>query len=130
MKNAALKSVIAIIVCFMVGALLCIITDILLDKIGYMKAESFKENSPWVILVVIIYRFIYNVIGCYVAAAMAPARPMRHAMIIGVIGLVLGTLGSIVMWDKAVAWYNISIILISVPCAYIGGQLYISKKER
>lgn len=127
MKNTLLKSIGAIATGFFAAAILSIATDVILAQSGIMKTDPFSENPSWLILLVIIYRFIYNIVGCYVAALLAPNRPMRHAMIIGVIGLALSILGAVAMWDKAVAWYNISIILIALPCAWIGGKL---KKEK
>jgi hypothetical protein len=130
MKNSILKSIGAILAGFIVGIVLSIGPDLLLDKVGFMKMEPFKENAAWVVGIVIMYRFIYNVIGCYVAASLAPNRPMGHALIMGVIGLTFGILGSIAMWDKAAGWYNISIILIALPSAWIGGKLKIENFYR
>jgi hypothetical protein len=36
---------------------------------------------------------------------------------------VLGTIGAVVMWDAGPAWYSIAIILIALPCAWVGGTL-------
>lgn len=127
MKKTFLKSTGAIAAGFFAAAILSIVTDVILQQSGVMKTEPFSDNPSWLILLVIVYRFIYNTAGCYIAALLAPNKPMRHAMIIGYIGLVLSILGAVVMWDKAVAWYNISIILIALPCAWIGGKL---KKEK
>lgn len=58
-------------------------------------------------------------------AKLAPNNPMKHVIIIGIIGIVLSILGAIAMWDKAIPFYNIAIILISLPSAWIGGKLFI-----
>jgi hypothetical protein len=118
-----LKSIGAILTGFLAAAILSIISDLVMGKLGLMSMDTFKESPTWVILMVTIYRFIFNVLGCYIAASLAPDRPMRHAMIIGVIGLVLSIIGSIIMWEHAVPWYNISIILMALPSAWIGGKL-------
>lgn len=123
MKNTLLKSTGAIATGFFAAAILSIATDVILEQSGVMKTDPFSENPSWLILLIIAYRFIYNTAGCYIAALLAPTKPMRHAMIIGFIGLALSIIGTMVMWEKAVAWYNISIILIALPCAWIGGKL-------
>ena len=123
MKKTTLKSIGAILTGFIAGAMLSIGTDLLLEKTGFMRMDTFKESAWWALLIVILYRCTYNVLGCYIAASLAPNKPMRHALIIGIIGTVFSILGSIAMWDKAIAWYNISIILTALPCAWLGGKL-------
>lgn len=125
MRNSIWKSIGAILAGFILGATLSIGTDIALNVAGVMNTESFKVNSAGIILLVIIYRFIFNVMGCYLTAKLAPGKPMRHALIIGIIGTVFAILGSAAMWDKAVAWYNISVILISIPSAWLGAKLFM-----
>lgn len=127
MNKTILKSTGAIIAGFVLGAILSIGTDLLLDKLGIMSLENFKENSAAIILLVIFYRFVFNVAGSYLTAKLAPNNPMKHVIIIGVIGTVLSILGAMAMWDKAVAGYNISIILIPLPSAWLGGKLFLNK---
>ncbi len=127
MKNTFLKSAGAIAAGFFAAALLSIATDVILEQTGVMKTEPFNDNPGWLIFLVIVYRFVYNTAGCYLAALLAPNRPMRHAMIIGFIGFFLSILGAVVMWDKVMAVYNISIIVIALPCAWIGGKLGTKK---
>lgn len=127
MKKTIWKSTGAILAGFILGAILSVGTDMTLNATSIMNMESFKENSVVVILMVIIYRFVFNVIGCYLTAKLAPNKPMKHALIIGVIGTVFALLGSAAMWDKAVAWYNISVILISIPSAWLGAKLFIMR---
>lgn len=127
MKNSILKSIGAILAGFFVGALLSVGTDFLLNLTGIMSMQNFRSNSSWVVLAVIFYRFIFNVTGSYMTAKLAPSKPMRHALILGFTGTVLASVGSLIMWEQAVPWYNISIILISLPGAWLGGKLFISK---
>jgi hypothetical protein len=129
MNKSIFKSILAIIAGFALGAILSIGTDFLLDKLGIMSMENFKQNSITIILLVILYRFTFNVIGCYLTAKMAPNKPMTHVIIIGIIGTVLSFLGSFAMWDKAVPFYNITIILIALPSALLGGQLFVKRNK-
>lgn len=70
------------------------------------------------------YRLIFAILGCYIAARLAPARPMLHAMILGAIGLVLSILGAAAMWHMGSQWYPIALVLTALPCAWIGGALH------
>lgn len=91
--------------------------------------ENFKQTAIGIICVVIIYRFVFNVAGCYLTAKLATNNPMKHCIIIGIIGTVLSILGTVAMWDKAIPFYNIAIILISLPSAWLGGKLYLSNNK-
>lgn len=127
MRKAIWKSIGSIFAGFLIGAILSIGTDVALNGAGLMNMANFKENSSGIILIVIMYRFIFNIVGCYVTAKLAPNKPMKHVLIIGIIGTIFAILGSAAMWDKAVVWYNISIILISMPSAWIGAKLYMKR---
>jgi hypothetical protein len=129
MSKTIFRSIRAILSGFVLGAILSIGTDFLFDKLGIMSMENFKQTSLFVILIVIVYRFTFNVIGCYLTAKLAPNNPMKHVVIIGIIGTILSTLGSFAMWDKAIPLYNIVIILISLPSAWLGGQLFLKKQK-
>jgi|KBSMisStaDraftv2_1062788.scaffolds.fasta_scaffold1442552_2 hypothetical protein len=122
MKNNLLKSIWAIVAGFLFVVVLSIVTDILLEKTGVMKMP-FDYNASWFIILVIIYRNIYGVVGSYITAALAPAKPMRHAMIGGFIGFSLSIIGAIIMWDKPPHWYAISLIILALPSAWLGGKL-------
>lgn len=69
------------------------------------------------------YRGLIALLGCLVTATLAPSRPMRHTLILGGIGTVLGTLGAIAMWGHGPAWYPLALIGAALPCAWLGGWI-------
>ncbi|HXZ28906.1 MAG TPA: hypothetical protein VEG08_13015 [Terriglobales bacterium] len=78
-----------------------------------------------------IYRCVYAVAGCYLAARLAPSRPMRHALMLGVVGVVLSTAGAVGTWKRGPEfgphWYPLGLIASSLPCAWLGGRLQETK---
>src|SRR6185503_6360976 len=71
-------------------------TDLVMYATGVFPPSGEKmADSLW--LIPTAYRTIYGVLGCYLAARLAPpppeGNPMRHAMILGIIGVVLGVIG-------------------------------------
>ena len=128
MNKQIIKSIGAIIAGFALGAALSIGADFLMEKLGIMSMENFKDTSLGIVILVIAYRFIFNVSGCFLTAKLAPKNPMKHVIIIGIIGTILSILGTIAMWDKAIPFYNIAIILISFPSAWLGGELFIKNQ--
>jgi len=74
------------------------------------------------------YRVIASIIGCYVAARLAPNRPLAHALWLGILGVVISLVATIVTWNRGPAfgphWYPIALLLVSLPCAWVGGKIY------
>jgi hypothetical protein len=98
------------------------VTDLILEKSGFMKLP-FSTNPLWLMMGVTMYRTIYVVIGSYLAARLAPGKPMRHAVILGSVGFVLGIIGAVAMWHEPPHWYPVSLIVLGVPAAWLGGWL-------
>lgn len=126
MNKSILKSIGAILAGFFLVVILSIITDLVLEKTNLMK-RPFDQNPAWFIIVVIGYRSLFGVIGSYLTARLAPGQPMRHAMIGGAIGFVISTIGAVVMWDTPPHWYAIALIITALPCAWLGGKIYLNK---
>ncbi len=122
-----LKSFVAVIVGFTAGILLSVAGDTLLFVLGFFGSSGIRNASSALIILILSYRFIFNIIACYLAARLAPDRPMHHALILGGIGFVLSIAGAILMWNEAPPYYNIILILISFPAAWIGGRWYLNK---
>ena len=75
-----------------------------------------------------IYRVISSIIGCYITARLAPSRPITHALYLGVLGVLISAVATVATWNKGPAfgphWYPIALVLVSIPCAWIGGKIY------
>jgi hypothetical protein len=122
MKNV-LKSIGAVLGGILTGAILSVLTDLILEKTGLMETDPFNANPTWLIIGVVVYRAIYNMAGAYVTARLAPDNPMKHALILGVLGLAVSIAGTIVMWHIPPHWYPITLDIIALPCTWIGGTL-------
>jgi hypothetical protein len=82
-------------------------------------------------LLALAYRIVYAVLGSYVAARLAPHAPMRHALAVGVVGVLLSLAGAIVtitQYDLGPDWYPVALVLISLPCAWLGGLLHRARQ--
>lgn len=98
-------------------------TDVALHAAGIYPSLGQRMSDDLFVLAT-AYRIVYGIAGSYIAARLAPDRPMQHALVLGAIGVVLSTVGAVVMWDAGPAWYSLAIIAISLPCAWAGGKLY------
>ena len=121
--NNTFKSIAAILAGLILVVLLSSLTDMVLEKTDLMQTDPFDNNPWWLIVIVIIYRNLYSTAGSYLAARLAPNKPMRHAMILGFIGFVLSIVGTVVMWDTPPHWYPITLVVLALPSAWLGGKL-------
>ena len=116
------RSVLAIIA----GMVLIFGLSMAVDELAY-RAGLFPRDgvtyAPIPYVIATIYRGAIGIAGAWLAARLAPSDPMRHALIIGLIGVVLTALGLIAALtrDMGPVWYPVALILITMPCAWLGG---------
>ena len=89
--------------------------------------ESFDAagatTSVPLLLLTLAYVGVFATAGCYLTAALAPNRPMRHALILGALGLAFNVAGTVAMWNSAPAWYHGLALALVLPYAWLGGRL-------
>jgi hypothetical protein len=103
-------------------------TDVLLHATGVFPPFG-QPMTDALFLLATAYRIVYGVAGCYLAARLAPDRPMQHALALGVVGVVLSTAGAVATWNRGPAfgpkWYPLAVIAIALPCAWAGGKIRV-----
>jgi hypothetical protein len=124
-----LKSIGVVLLALIVVGVLSHLTDLVLEHTYLMKIP-FDRNPLWLMLLVTFYRTIYVIVGGYITAVLAPARPTRLVIIYTAIGFALGTMGAIVMWHEPPHWYPVSLIVLGVPAAWYGGKLGLNRKSK
>ncbi len=122
------KSILAILAGFVAVVILSLGTDTLLHHVaGFPKLGEVYSDPQF--MWAAIYRTIYGVVGSYVTAAVAPARPMKHSLIGGAIGLFLNFLGTAATWNHVPSlgphWYPVSLMIGTLPTAWLGAQIFI-----
>ncbi len=112
------------------GVIVIVILDTGLDVIMHATGVYppwFQPMSTGLWLLAIGYRSIDSIVGSYITATLAPDRPVAHALVLGLIGVVLSTVGTLATWSKGPEfgpkWYPIALVIIALPCALIGGTL-------
>jgi len=70
------------------------------------------------------YRLVLAVAGGYFTARLAPHNPMKHALVLGGIGVLLSSAGTIAMWGAGPAWYPLALIAVAIPCSLLGARLH------
>jgi hypothetical protein len=124
------RTVIAIVAGVLVGLVLTLGTDAVLHAVGFFPPYD-QVASSGSLAVATLYRFVYSVLGSYIGARLAPNRPMWHAMFLGWLNLAVSAIGAAVTWNRGAQfgphWYPVSLIVLALPAAWIGGRLYTSR---
>ena len=124
MKNTFWKSVWAVLAGLLVIFILSIAFDTILKLMGILPWDHIFVSTG-LILFVIFYRAVFSLAGCYLTAKLAPQNPMRHALILGVIGAIIGVAGAVTFAEMGPAWYAWTLVVIAIPVAWLGGKIYV-----
>ena len=123
MNKTTFKSIGAILAGFITVVILSIVTDFILETLGVFPPPVKGLFTTWMLILALLYRSAYTVLGGYITAKLAPDRPMRHAIILGLIGIIAATLGAVAGWNLSQHWYPIALIITALPCTWLGGKL-------
>jgi hypothetical protein len=97
--------------------------DAVMHATGVFPPVGAPPMADRLFLLAFGYRFVIDVAGSWLCARLAPRRPMRHALVLGAIGMVLSVAGAVAMWDASRAWYPLALAASALPCAWLGGRL-------
>jgi hypothetical protein len=121
-----LRSIAAVFAGVLAVVILSLGTDVALSALGVFPPLG-EPMSDSMLLFATVYRTVYAVAGGYIAARLAPDRPMRHALILGAGGLVMSIAGAVATWNKEPAigheWYPLALVVLALPPAWMGGRL-------
>ena len=101
------------------------IVDIALHAAGvYPPMDQPLDDS--LALLATSYRVVISVAGAWLTARLAPDKPMRHALILGCVGILLGLVGLVATWNKGLGptWYPIALVVLALPQCWVGGRIY------
>src|SRR5450432_1268709 len=120
------RSILAVFAGALVGVILSIATDKLMPGAGHFTILG-QPMSDRLFLVATGYRTLYGILGSYIAARLAPSRPMLHAMVLGLIGLAATFAGLVATWNKGPEfgphWYPLSLVVLTLPQSWLRGKL-------
>lgn len=101
-------------------------TDAVLHATGIFPPAG-QTMSGGLFALAFSYRFFFSVLGAYVTARLAPARPTKHALVLGGIGLVLSLGGLLATLGRGPElgpmWYPLALLLVTLPCCLLGAKL-------
>ena len=119
------KSVLAVIAGVVVIIGVTTLVDIALHVAGVFPPMD-QPITDALALLATSYRIVISVGGAWLTARLAPERPMKHAMILGAVGTVLGLVGVVATWNMGLGprWYPILLAVLAVPQCWVGGRIF------
>src|SRR2546426_12472211 len=121
------RSIGAVLAGMLAGIILTLGTDIVLHAIGVFPPwgqSMVGFDGP--LLLATVYRTVYAVVGSYIIARLAPDRPMQHALVGGVVGLAVSTVGAVVTWNRSEEHTS----ELQSPCNLVCRLLLEKKKKK
>jgi hypothetical protein len=130
MNKNTLKSIGAVAAGVLTIIIVTTIVDIVLHA-THVYAGWDQPLTDGLALVASSYRLVISIGGAWLTARLAPDRPMRHALILGGVGTLLGLAGVVATWNAGLGprWYPISLAVLAVPQCWFGGWLYESRSR-
>jgi hypothetical protein len=117
------RSVLAIAAGFLFIGALSFGTAAALHSAGIAPAPGEPVTDVAQILLETAYVAVFAIAGCWLAAWLAPKRPMRHALILGFLGLAFNVMGAVMTWGQRPVWAVLLNLALVMPYALIGGRL-------
>lgn len=104
-------------------------TDAVLKGMGILPRDHLFVDEG-LLLVVLGYRAAFSFVGCYLTAWLAPREPVKHALVLGLLGVLLGTAGAIAnsAMDLGPTWFPWTLVAITIPIAWLGGKAYEARQ--
>jgi len=118
------KSIWAVVAGVLVIIVVTTLVGIVLHITGVFPPMDQPINDA-LALVATSYRIVISVGGAWLTARLAPDKPMKHAMILGYVGFVLGLVGVVATWNLGLGprWYPISVAVLAIPQCWAGGRI-------
>jgi hypothetical protein len=118
------RSIVAVVTGFVLIAVLSIGTNVVLARAApELYPESGIVTHTGALVLALLYVAVYATAGCYLTARLAPSRPMRHALVLGGLGLLFNMAGVVATWGQVPAWYSLTGLALTMPYAWLGGRL-------
>ena len=119
------RSIWAVVAGVLVIIVVTTLVDIVLHATGVFPPVEQPINDALALLAT-SYRIVISIGGAWLTARLAPDRPMKHAMILGYVGVVLGLVGVAATWNLGLGprWYPIALVVLAIPQCWAGGWIY------
>lgn len=128
-----IRSPAAIVAGIGVNVALSVALDGAFQGLGVLPASG-QPMSDLLHLLPFSYRIGIAILGFYVAARMAPSRPLLHSVVLAAIAFALTLASTIAAWSKVGAvepqWFQLAMLTLLFPMAWLGATIAMRSANR
>lgn len=125
-----IRLILAIITGMVVITLLSVGTDHIFHITHVYPPYGVPMYNAGLLLLATAYRFVFQVLGSWLASAIARSRASAAVWTMGIVGVVMWIAGMIAMKDAGPAWYPLLGAALSIPSSLLGRQIYYARHRR
>jgi hypothetical protein len=125
------RSISAVIAGLVAVVVVTTLVDLVLHATGVYPPTKVPLGDGLALLAT-AYRVVISVGGAWLTARLAPANPMKHALILGLVGTVVALIGLVATWNLGLGprWYPVTLAVLAVPQCWLGGKIYQIQQAR
>lgn len=124
------RLILSIVAGFLFTAIITTVVDHIfhVTKVYPPYGEPFEKSS--LLIMAFTYRALFAIAGAYITARIAKDKAHKAVLILGILGTIAWGAGLAKFWYLAPAWYNIGGLVLAIPYAFIGLNIYNKSKYR
>ncbi len=109
------------VVGFLLTVVLALGTDFALLTLFHREPVNDFDRESLLLILLLITTNASAAVGGYTAGVVAGRRPLAHALVLGVFGLLVSIPPTLTQWRYEPVWYHLAALVLIVPAAAAGG---------
>ena len=118
-----LRSILSVVASYIVVFGIVLLSDPVLERLFPTQYVAGKVPPLFLLWVTTAIYFVASILGGWLCARLAPARPGRHLVALFILGELLGAASTIANWGKWPHWHALLWMGLWPLCLWIGGRL-------
>ena len=95
---------------------------------GAFRADG-STDHPGLLLTILGWSVVVSLVSGYLAAIIAPAKPLVHGAVLAALLLVTGIFVQLQYWNLLPLWYHICFLVLLVPSVMFGTALRVRQSS-
>ena len=109
------------VVGFLLTIVLALGTDFALLTLFHREPINDFDRESLLLILLLITTNASAAVGGYTAGLVAGRRPLAHALVLGVLGLLASFPLALAQWRNEPVWYHVAALALIVPVTAVGG---------